>query len=237
MKNIALNYLCKNRLKHVGMIECVKYDDVDFLYCADDGVFFFDKTAKIHMIATSSKEIAAKALERCCATSLMVCHNEYEYEIAREKYSLYGLNKCFQVVWPEDKRPKLKGVCDIKKLEPSDESIDFVYNNYTLKFTREHVEYILKTQGLYGAYSNGKLVGFIGRHEERSLGLLEILPEFRRRGFASELEIYMINKLLDNGEVPYGHIIYDNEKSVIMHKKFGYVFSETPVFWIFKAKN
>jgi GNAT superfamily N-acetyltransferase len=234
MKQKALEYLNKNSIKHIGLIECVKYDEIEYIYCEDDGVFIFDKTAKIHMIATDSAHIANKALGLCSKTDLMVCHNGYEYDIASNKYQLFGLNKCYQVVWTQKERPVLKGVCDIKRLEPTEDNIDFVYNNYTLKFTRSHIEYILSSVGLYGAYVDGQLVGFIGRHEERSLGLLEVVPEYRRRGIATELENYMINKLLDNGEVPYGHIIYSNEKSIAMHKKYGFTFSDTPVYWIFK---
>jgi len=236
MKNIALNYLNKDVVKHIGMIECVKHDKIEYLYCAEDGVFLYDESAKVHMIATDSAEVCAKAFEMRESLPLLVCHNEFEYDIAKEKFGLCGLNKCYQVVWLNEERPKLTGVCEVKKLEPTEENINIIYDNYTLSFTKEHIKYIMEYMGMYGAYVDGKIVGFMGRHEERSLGLLEIFPEYRRRGIATELENYMLNMLVDNGEVPYAHIIYTNEKSLAMHVKRGFTFSKTFVYWLFKGK-
>lgn len=236
MKHIALSYLEKNKIKHIGMLECIKYDDVKFVYCESDGVFIYDKTANLYMIATDNLEVCTQALAREETVHLIVCHNDYEYEQAKIKFDLYGCNKCHQVVWTSSKIPVMSGICSVKKLDITNENVDFIFKNYTLGFSRERIEYTLREIGVYGAYYNGKLVGFIGRHEERSLGLLEVLPEYRRLGIGSELEKYMIIKLLKDGETPYGHIIYGNEKSITMHKKFGYTFSETPVYWLFKKK-
>lgn len=234
MKDAALSYLGKNYLKHAGIIECVRHDDIDYLYVGGDGVFIYDRSAKIYMMATDSPAVSFEALKRCEGASLIVCHNDFEYEQIRDKFGLYGLNKCHQVVWTSGKKLPLSGVCEVKRLELTEENIDFVFEHYTLAFDREHIAYIMKNMGMYGGYIDGKLVGFIGRHEERSMGLLEVLPAYRRMGIGTEIESYLINDLLENGEVPYAHIIYGNEKSVAMHVKFGFAFSETPVFWLFK---
>ena len=88
MKNIALNYLNKDVIKHIGMIECVKHDEIEYLYCDKDGVFLYDKSAKVHMIATDSTEVCSKALAMREGISLIVCHNEFEYDMAKERYGL-----------------------------------------------------------------------------------------------------------------------------------------------------
>jgi len=236
MKDLALRYLLKNEIKHIGMIECIRYDEIEYLYCAEDGVFLYDKDAELYMLATDGEEVCKKALEACPKLYLLVCHNQYEYDVASVKYGLFGLNKCHQVVWTSKKKLPTTGVCEVRRLEPTDENIDFVFEHYTLAFAREHIADMMQSLGIYGAYYQGKLVGCIGRHEERSLGLLEVLPEYRRMGIATELESHLVNELIDNGEVPYGHIIYGNDNSVIMHKNLGYTFSDTPVFWIFPKK-
>ena len=47
-------------------------------------------------------------------------------------------------MWLNEERPKLTGVCEVKKLEPTDENINLIYENYTLSFTKEHIKYIME---------------------------------------------------------------------------------------------
>lgn len=233
MKQKVFDYLNKNTVKHICMLECLRFDDVDCLYGGDDGVFLFDRTAQLYLLATDGKPAAERALKAAQDVPLIVCHSDHDAEAAREKYAFEGENKCWQVVWDSGEKMPLSGVCDIKKLELNDENVDFVFSHYTLAYNRDSIARIIGGMGMYGAYLNGTLVGFIGRHSERSMGLLEVLPEYRRMGIGSELEKFLVNKLIDNGEVPFAHIIYGNDKSYRMHRKYGFTFSDTPVYWLF----
>ena len=64
------------------------------------------------------------------------------------------------------------------------------------------------------------------------MGLLLIFPEYRRRGYAEELEGYMTNVILSEGRVPYAHIIEDNYKSVNLQKKLGFSVADEKVYWL-----
>ncbi|MBP5193812.1 MAG: GNAT family N-acetyltransferase, partial [Clostridia bacterium] len=90
-----------------------------------------------------------------------------------------------------------------------------------------------KNLGMYAAYKGENIAGFIGRHEERSIGLMEVLTEYRKMGVATELALFMINRVMDEGEIPYGQVIVDNEKSIAMQKKLGFTFSESHVYWLY----
>lgn len=81
---------------------------------------------------------------------------------------------------------------------------------------------------------SGEFVGFIGRHPEGSMGLLQVFPEYRRQGYGEELESFMINRFLEEGRVPYAHIIVDNEKSMNLQKKLGYEVADKKIYWLFK---
>ena len=84
-------------------------------------------------------------------------------------------------------------------------------------FAPEPVSYthldVYKRQ-MYGMFIDGKPAGFIGMHAEGSLGLLEILPEYRRCRLAFALESYAINRMLEKGWTPYGQIILGNARCV-----------------------
>ncbi len=229
----AFEYLSKDVNKNVGMIECLKHHDCEMIYNENDGVFMLDRTAGIYMLSTDVVSASERATDRIAPPRLVVCNSEHDYTVASKAFDLNGLNKCYQVIWEGGKLP-LKGVCEIKKLAATEENIDFVFNHYTLAYTKEHIAEEIASIGMLGAYLDGRLVGFIGRHDEMSMGLLEVLPECRRMGIATELESQLINEILDMGQVPYAHIICDNEKSLNMHRSKGFTFSEGFIYWIFK---
>ncbi len=232
MKEKALSYLEKNYLKHVCAIECLKLDKIKFFYVEDDGVVFLDESNDIYSIATDSPDVCLRATQCLSDVELLFCHNGYEKEILSERFGLKGNNQCYQIVWQGGKLT-LNGTCDIKRLEPSEENVEFVFNHYTLAYNIEHIRYMMQNIGIFGAYYKGELAGFIGIHDEHSIGLLEVMPEYRRLGIGTELVKFLVNKNIDDGITPFEHIIYTNEKSIAMHKKLGFTFSDSFVYWLY----
>ena len=76
-------------------------------------------------------------------------------------------------------------------------------------------------------------VGFMGEHLEGAIGLLHVLPEYRNRGYAQELEAFMIEHMMKKGQVPYGHVVVDNEASMELQKKMGFEFWDGTMSWLF----
>ena len=84
---------------------------------------------------------------------------------------------------------------------------------------------------LYGAFDGGQLAGFIGFHSEGTVGLLEVLPQYRRRGVATLLQTYMTNLELSRGHVPYGQVFEDNQPSLALQQRLGYRRSAGRIYW------
>ena len=86
---------------------------------------------------------------------------------------------------------------------------------------------------MIGAFFGEALAGFVGQHEEGSMGLLEVLPEYRGRGIGKALLAAAVNWQLERGQVPYSQIVDGNEISYRLHRSMG--FSITPqvsVYWL-----
>jgi len=98
------------------------------------------------------------------------------------------------------------------------------------EYIREHLEEF----GLYGAFLEGKLVGYIGRHPEGSMGILQVAPEYRRRKIAKALETYMINLSLEIGHIPFAEVVVGNEKSVALQESLGMCFAKNLIYWMEK---
>ena len=87
---------------------------------------------------------------------------------------------------------------------------------------------------MYGAFIDGQMAGFMGVHDEGSIGLLEVLPEYRRRHVAMALETYVFNRFIEQGMTPYGQIVVGNEASGRLQEKMGVCFAKEHVFWLSK---
>jgi len=77
---------------------------------------------------------------------------------------------------------------------------------------------------------------FIGLHDDFSMGMLFVLPEYRRMGWAERLERALTAKVLEMGELPYGHVFIDNENSLRLQEKLGFTRCSDKVFWMWKGE-
>ena len=148
-------------------------------------------------------------------------------EEAMEKMAkLIAEKRYMAVVRPFKFLPKL---FEIRSLEQK--HLSFVCKNYDddEDYIKSRIEY-----GMLGAFDeSGNCAGFIGFHGEGSMGLLTVLPEYRRKGIGIALEAKNLNRRLSEGRIPFGHVVVGNEKSEGLQKKIGMEFSEKIVTWIF----
>lgn len=83
---------------------------------------------------------------------------------------------------------------------------------------------------MFGVFPEGKLAGFVGFHDEGSLGMLFVEEAFRRQGFAASLVAYAVNRMLEKGRIPYGYVEKGNILSEKLQEKPGFYKAEK-TFW------
>lgn len=87
---------------------------------------------------------------------------------------------------------------------------------------------------MLGAFDGDTLTGFIGVHGEGSMGLLQVRPDYRRRGIGKLLEAHLIKRLLAQGQIPYGSVLTDNEASLALQRSLGLTISTNTFHWLCK---
>lgn len=107
-------------------------------------------------------------------------------------------------------------------VRPLDEGdLDAVLARYSL-LTPEEVRDHVGRGWVFGGYGpSGELVGFIGEHDEGSMGMLEVFPEHRRRGYGRALEAARIRALRACGRTPYCHVAPGNAASRALQAGLG----------------
>ena len=94
------------------------------------------------------------------------------------------------------------------------------YSNHG-SYTVEDMADIMREKGVFGAIADGKLVGFIGRHDDGSMGMLEVFDSARRRGGGSALERFLSTCGMTYGRTPYCDVFTDNPGSLALQQKLG----------------
>lgn len=123
-----------------------------------------------------------------------------------------------------------EGDYKIKVLDPS--FLDVVEEHYKVT-DRAYIEKRLVSGCLLGIFDDyDNLMGFIGEHFEGAMGMLEVFPEYRRRGYGEILEMYKINQLLEKGRTPLCNVFYDNAVSPILQEKLGLEKCAYDTWWV-----
>lgn len=234
----AYNRLLKNKLLHMDMLELIKRGNAILLYDGMAGTLLKDRVSGLYLLTVQDKEAGIKILntvfgEQCskgCAgekIELFVVHQEYMTDVIAEKFSLKLWSGCYQYVYTKkESLPKMEA--DIRRLDES--YLDVVYGTYDLT-GKEDILRKLTGGKIYGIFVENKLAGFAGEHEEGSMGMLEIFPEYRGQGLACALETDLINRTLQKGYTPFCQIKEDNRASVRLQEKLGLYPAKEKIWW------
>ncbi|MBQ3273174.1 MAG: GNAT family N-acetyltransferase [Solobacterium sp.] len=88
-------------------------------------------------------------------------------------------------------------------------------------------------RGMIGIEAEGQLAGYIGTHDEGAMGLLQILPQYRRRHYAEALETAMIRFLMADGRAVWGQVEESNTASRRLQEKLGFAWGDL-YYWLFR---
>ncbi len=136
-----------------------------------------------------------------------------------------------QAVYESDAPPVREN--RLRIMPATEEDLAFIEENYSL-LEEEVLQKIVGHGQLYLGYEpGGECVGFIGQHMEGSVGLLEILPEHRRKGYGAELEAFLIGEMLRQGLIPYCQFETSNHASRALQKKLGLRVMDGEIVWLF----
>ena len=218
MKNKALEYLNKNKLLYMGMIESIRRNTSDILYAKNDGVLIRERNSNVYMICADNFEKGRDMIKHLNCVNVIVAHEKELADYIQDKFNLNERLECVQAVYLNRKSIDINNEIYIEKLKQ--EHIDILLEHYNL-LSREELAELLKKEHIFGGYKNGVLIGFIGIHLEGSIGLLEIFPQYRRSGYGTVLESFLINYMLKKNFVPFAQIEIKNEKSLLLQKNLG----------------
>lgn len=85
------------------------------------------------------------------------------------------------------------------------------------------VRALLDDGRILGGFEDGELVGFVGERAQGSMGMLEVLPDCRRKGWGLALEAAKVSAELDLGHVPWCEVRPGDEAAARIQRRLGLV--------------
>lgn len=242
-------WMMRQKLLHIDMIELINrgrarivYRDAKELLLRDmvSGIYFHTRMADVPMEWKLPQELGKDERIECIAI-----HQREMVPFMEKYFHLKTDMECIQGAYTRKEKLPVRGLYgpdgrgengfSIRVL--SEEFIPFVTEHYSEIGTGEYVTDRIRHGAVYGAFYDEKIVGFIADHEEGSIGMLYVLPEYRKRHVAMALETYCMNLAIDRGEIPYGQIVLGNEPSIGLQEKMGICFAKGTVVWMGWAES
>ena len=156
-------------------------------------------------------------------------HERHYLGLLQERFGFSEINSCWQVAYLHTAPPPLPELdAEVRPLD--DSHLPTVCANYQME-DEEYLGWLISRDEMVGAFDGDTLMAFAGRHAEGSMGLLEVLPQYRRRRLATLLQTHMIRLELSRGHIPYGQVFDGNEPSLALQHSLGMTQSTGRLFW------
>ena len=219
-------------IDYLGIDRVLKRGTGEIIEDQAEALFVHDTVSGAYFLACENTALCLSLLDRHVdrGIGLLMASNAALGRIVFERYSFSDKLECFQVAYYGE-LPVNDSILRIRVAARSD--LPMLTQSYHMISPKE-MAMVVDRKTMFLGYTGDQLVGFIGEHLEGSMGLLYVFPEFRRKGIATALEKYYIDRTMEKGFVPFGQVEKNNKESLLLQKKLNMTQSEKLTIWMWK---
>lgn len=236
--------MMKNKLLNIDMIELINRGQAILVARDKNDILIQDKNSgNFYHTGEDADFFMTLPAQVRFSIKTLVLHQQEMVEPVRRVLSLKNPLVCYQAVYTQreqisisglyrgDGQPTAEGLV-IRPL--SMEHLQTVVEHYKTVPDTSYLKERIASGRMFGAFFEDMLAGFAGIHDDGSLGMLEVLPDYRGRKIGKALETYMVNMSLQMGWIPYGQVMEGDEASAKLQESLGLHLSKTPIVWMRK---
>ena len=219
-------------IDYLGLDRVLKRGSGEIIAEQDDALLILDNVSGARMLACEDTAAGLCLLDRYIGREcglLMVS----DCALGRTAFQRYGFDEkleCYQVAYYGEKPPADDRI-SVRTAEEKD--LPMLIENYQL-LSPEELGKVVRRKSILLGYDQDQLIGFIGEHLEGSMGILYVLPAFRRKGYGAALQRRLIAKTMAEGYIPFGQVEKDNHASLHLQKKLGMTQSGNLIVWMWR---
>lgn len=229
-KQRLIKLLSKDKRNMIPIMESLSRGFGEIVYQQDKDVVVYDPFSDVCMLALSNPN-------QCEQLYLAAVKHPVWYLVFSAPMKDYLLQKG-HILWGECSQylytPRQTLPVPYKQIRSlTIEDLDYVNAHYGQNGDeKDYLEERIMAGAMYGACDDNGLIGFIGCHNDGSMGFLFVEERYRRRGIAVSLESYLINRQVEKGYIPYCHVRTENAASHHLQEKLGLFLAPNPVWWV-----
>ncbi|WP_330640315.1 tRNA (guanosine(37)-N1)-methyltransferase TrmD [Acetatifactor aquisgranensis] len=240
-KQQLIKRLSAQKRNNIHMMESLSRGRADILYTDyrlnETAVLLYDRGCRIAMMTALDRETCESLADLLPAETEMVLVSEaFARDILlKRQYAVFG--EFSQMLYTRRETLPVKHK-DIRQLTMDDFAYVHKWYGDGTKGPGTDEDYVrerISAGAMFGAFVDGRQVGFVGMHDEGSLGMLFVEDFFRGRGIAASLEAYAVNRMLERGWTPYGHVAVGNTVSERLQERLGFYKAEKSFWWLEKV--
>ena len=224
-----LAWLMQDEISHIDMLAVLRRGTADVLYAGEDGVILYERESRTCMISMLDMKRCRKLLD-IKQYDMFAVHQQAAADWIAANGNFTQRFACYQAVYSKNEA-FAEDFTAIHLVTP--QYADDIHRQYKGVDDIEYIHLLIQKQQLWGLFIQDELVAFIGEHLEGSMGLLEVFPAYRHKGYGQKLEKFLINHYLAQGKTPFCQVKADNEPSLALQKKLGLTLSSQMTTWIF----
>lgn len=222
-KKSIIDFLHKDRIKNINIINFIENNSIHYIKRIGDSVIVKGRSDEDWVyISSLSEEESKLLLEECKSDEFFVIIDDWLLPYIIENREIEWKLSCVKLVFPENIR---LSTCKYKISDLIADDAEYVFENSKYK-DYTSIQYIIDRieRGIaLGIYDEENLAAWIMTHDDGAIGFLNVLPEYRKKGYGHDLTIGIINRLRSLKKIPFVHIEEDNYKSMNLALKAGFV--------------
>ena len=219
-------------IKYLGIDRILSRGTGETIAELNNALLVRDNVSGAYFLACEDEKTGITLLDRYIGSDcrlLMVS----DYAIGQTAFARYGFSEkleCYQFAYYREK-PVIDTKLSVRTADEHD--LPMLIEHYQ-RISPEELSEVVRRGAILLGYDQGHLVGFIGEHLEGSMGILYVLPDYRRRGFGTALQTCFIARTMEKGFVPFGQVEKDNQKSLRLQEKIGMTRFDDLSVWMWK---
>ncbi|WP_253205457.1 GNAT family N-acetyltransferase [Clostridium estertheticum] len=222
-KNKILELLIKNKIDNINIINFIENYSIFYLEQIGDSVIVKGTSDRNWVYISSKSEEELKiiksrldykdknfAIIEDWMIPILTKGNKIKWRLSTMKLVISNIK-----VIAESKHSVSKlAVCDSKFIYENSNYKDFISMPYIIERITNGVSSCIRYMD--------KLIAWGITQDDGAIGFLHVLPEYRKRGYARDVMIDLINKVRDENKIPFVHIEEGNEKSMKLAMSLGF---------------
>ena len=230
MMRATEEFLLADIPRYCGIMNCIRRGTARIVARSERGLFIREAFSGIYFLASPD----AAETEKLLASYPLAPGDECEVftagaaEYIQKTYPRATFTECRQYVYLGKEPPEYEKRLDMRAATPDD--LPFVRRHYHL-VDEDMLVLAVERRELFVARAGNVKVGFIGVHAEGCMGMLYVLPRFRRCGYGREMELFMTGEMMRAGLYPYGQVFISNKASLALQKTTDYEKAQCEMYW------